>query len=42
MTIINKIKMHQFIVDEQDLWKLPPKQRLEECKNFLKMKKMNQ
>jgi len=31
--------MHQSIIDEQDLWKLPPKQRLEKCESILKNEK---
>lgn len=31
--------MHQSIIDERDLWKLPPKQRLERCESILKNEK---
>jgi HEAT repeat protein len=31
--------MHQSILDEQELWKLPPKQRLQRCEDILKNEK---
>lgn len=31
--------MHQSILDEQELWRLPPKQRLDRCEEILKNEK---